>query len=89
VSSDRPLLDVRLTYISRCHVLAHESFENEEVAKIMNEGFINIKVDREERPDVDRMYMTYLQVSRIRSDYNIAYVAIGNSRGRWMAYVYM
>jgi len=46
----------------RCHVLAHESFEDEEIAKIMNEHFVNIKVDREERPDVDRMYMTFLQV---------------------------
>src|SRR5439155_257439 len=36
-----------------CHVMAHESFENEEVAQIMNENFINIKVDREERPDID------------------------------------
>jgi len=43
-------------------VLAHESFENEEIAKIMNEYFVNIKIDREERPDVDRMYMTFLQV---------------------------
>lgn len=46
----------------RCHVLAHESFENDEIAEIMNEHFVNIKVDREERPDVDRMYMTFLQV---------------------------
>ncbi|OXB33714.1 cold-induced thioredoxin domain-containing protein [Cryptococcus neoformans] len=44
-----------------CHVLAHESFEDEETAKMMNEWFVNIKVDREERPDVDRMYMSYLQ----------------------------
>jgi len=51
----------------RCHVLAHESFENEEIAKIMNENFVNIKVDREERPDVDRMYMTFLQVSVLLS----------------------
>ncbi|KAK4687960.1 uncharacterized protein P7C73_g2148, partial [Tremellales sp. Uapishka_1] len=47
-----------------CHVLAHESFEDEETAKIMNESFVNIKVDREERPDVDRMYMTYLQATQ-------------------------
>jgi hypothetical protein len=47
---------------TRCHVLAHESFENDEIAKIMNEYFVNIKIDREERPDVDRMYMTFLQV---------------------------
>ena len=43
-----------------CHVMAHESFENEEIAKIMNEKFINIKVDREERPDVDALYMKAL-----------------------------
>ncbi len=43
-----------------CHVMAHESFENEEIAKIMNEKFINIKVDREERPDVDALYMKVL-----------------------------
>jgi uncharacterized protein YyaL (SSP411 family) len=40
-----------------CHVMAHESFENPEIAKVMNKGFINIKVDREERPDVDSVYM--------------------------------
>jgi uncharacterized protein YyaL (SSP411 family) len=41
--------------------MAHESFENEEVAAIMNREFVNIKVDREERPDVDRVYMTFVQ----------------------------
>ncbi|KAK6904460.1 hypothetical protein I203_105273 [Kwoniella mangroviensis CBS 8507] len=46
-----------------CHVLAHESFEDPEVAEIMNKYFVNVKVDREERPDVDRMYMTYLQAT--------------------------
>ena len=40
-----------------CHVMEHESFENEEVAKFMNENFVAIKVDREERPDVDQVYM--------------------------------
>jgi uncharacterized protein YyaL (SSP411 family) len=40
-----------------CHVMAHESFEDEETAEFMNEHFVNIKVDREERPDVDRVYM--------------------------------
>jgi hypothetical protein len=52
-----------------CHVMAHESFENEEVAKVMNENFICIKVDREERPDVDQVYM------------NAAYLINGN--GGW------
>jgi len=46
-----------------CHVMAHESFENEEIAAIMNREFVNIKVDREERPDVDRVYMTFVQAT--------------------------
>lgn len=45
-----------------CHVMEKESFENHEVAKIMNRYFVNIKVDREERPDIDRVYMTFIQV---------------------------
>ncbi|MFX1317169.1 MAG: thioredoxin domain-containing protein, partial [Promethearchaeota archaeon] len=45
-----------------CHVMAHESFEDEEVAKLMNEVFISIKVDREERPDIDNIYMTVCQM---------------------------
>jgi uncharacterized protein len=44
-----------------CHVMAHESFESAEIAAIMNRDFVNIKVDREERPDVDRVYMTFVQ----------------------------
>lgn len=43
-----------------CHVMEHESFENENVAKIMNKNFINIKVDREERPDLDKIYMHFV-----------------------------
>ncbi len=46
-----------------CHVMAHESFENEEIAKIMNENFINIKVDREERPDIDDIYQKVCQIA--------------------------
>jgi len=45
-----------------CHVMAHESFENEQVAKILNEHFISIKVDREERPDIDNVYMAATQL---------------------------
>ncbi|CAA9543821.1 MAG: Uncharacterized protein YyaL [uncultured Thermomicrobiales bacterium] len=44
-----------------CHVMAHESFENEAIARQMNDRFVNIKVDREERPDVDSIYMTAVQ----------------------------
>ena len=46
-----------------CHVMERESFENEEVAAFMNSRFVNIKVDREERPDVDRVYMTFVQAT--------------------------
>ena len=46
-----------------CHVMAHESFENEEIAKIMNANFVNIKVDREERPDLDDIYQKVCQMS--------------------------
>ncbi|MFZ0843744.1 MAG: thioredoxin domain-containing protein [Nitrosotalea sp.] len=46
-----------------CHVMAHESFENEETAKIMNEYFVNIKVDREERPDIDDIYQKVCQLN--------------------------
>ena len=44
-----------------CHVMAHESFENPEIAAILNKWFISIKVDREERPDIDQMYMAATQ----------------------------
>ena len=44
-----------------CHVMAHESFENQEIAKLLNESFISVKSDREERPDVDRVYMSFVQ----------------------------
>ncbi|KAL4202665.1 hypothetical protein AMTRI_Chr02g222250 [Amborella trichopoda] len=44
-----------------CHVMEVESFENEEVAEMLNDWFVSIKVDREERPDVDKVYMTYVQ----------------------------
>ena len=46
-----------------CHVMAHESFSNPETAKVMNENFINIKLDREERPDVDQVYMAFVQAT--------------------------
>jgi uncharacterized protein YyaL (SSP411 family) len=50
-----------------CHVMAHESFEDAEVASVLNERFINIKVDREERPDVDRIYQAAQQMLTQRS----------------------
>ncbi len=59
---DKPiLLSVGYSSCHWCHVMAHESFENEATAALMNEYFVNIKVDREERPDVDSVYMTAVQ----------------------------
>ena len=51
------LLSVGYAACHWCHVMAHESFENDEVAAVLNENFVNVKVDREERPDVDAVYM--------------------------------
>ncbi len=56
-SQDRPiLLSIGYSACHWCHVMAHESFEDAEVAAVMNELFVNIKVDREERPDLDQIY---------------------------------
>ena len=58
---DRPiLLSIGYAACHWCHVMAHESFEDEEVAAVMNELFVNVKVDREERPDLDQVYMSAL-----------------------------
>uniref|UniRef100_A0A915KH11 DUF255 domain-containing protein n=1 Tax=Romanomermis culicivorax TaxID=13658 RepID=A0A915KH11_ROMCU len=46
-----------------CHVMEHESFESEEIGEILNQNFVSIKVDREERPDVDKMYMNFVQAT--------------------------
>ena len=55
------LLSVGYSACHWCHVMAHESFEDEQTAAIMNENLVSIKVDREERPDVDSVYMTATQ----------------------------
>jgi uncharacterized protein len=61
---DKPIfLSVGYSTCHWCHVMAHESFESEAVAEILNRDFIAIKVDREERPDVDRIYMLFVQAS--------------------------
>jgi uncharacterized protein len=56
------LLSVGYAACHWCHVMAHESFEDEATAALMNRGFVNVKVDREERPDVDRIYMDVVQM---------------------------
>jgi uncharacterized protein YyaL (SSP411 family) len=62
-ASNRPiLLSVGYAACHWCHVMAHESFEDEATARVMNELFVNIKVDREERPDIDQIYMNALHL---------------------------
>ncbi len=61
--SNRPvLLSVGYSACHWCHVMAHESFEDEATAAVMNELFVNVKVDREERPDIDKIYQTAHQL---------------------------
>ncbi len=63
-SENKPIfLSIGYSTCHWCHVMAHESFESEAVAAALNEHFVSIKVDREERPDVDRVYMTFVQAS--------------------------
>jgi hypothetical protein len=60
---DRPIfLSIGYSACHWCHVMEHESFENETIAALMNEHFVNIKVDREERPDLDQIYMNAVQL---------------------------
>src|SRR5258706_9080405 len=60
---DRPIfLSIGYSTCHWCHVMEHESFENKDIAKVMNDNFINIKVDREERPDLDSIYMLAVQL---------------------------
>jgi len=63
-AQDKPiLLSIGYSACHWCHVMAHESFEDADIAALMNRHFVNIKVDREERPDVDRVYMTFVQAT--------------------------
>src|SRR4249920_2327174 len=61
-AADKPiLLSIGYAACHWCHVMAHESFENPAIAELMNDKFVNVKVDREERPDVDAVYMHAVQ----------------------------
>ena len=73
---DKPVfLSIGYTTCHWCHVMEHESFENDEVADLMNDAFVCIKVDREERPDIDNVYMEVTQMM--------------NNRGGWPMTVIM
>jgi len=63
-AEDKPILiSIGYSACHWCHVMEHESFEDEATARIMNENFVNIKIDLEERPDVDQIYMTFVQMT--------------------------
>lgn len=66
-----------------CHVMEHESFENIEVANVMNSNFINIKIDREERPDIDAVYMKAVQLMTGRGGWPMNVVALPDGRPVW------
>ena len=63
------LLSIGYSACHWCHVMARESFENNNIASLMNKYFINIKVDREERPDIDSIYQNALQIFRNAVNY--------------------
>jgi uncharacterized protein len=63
-TEDKPIfLSIGYSTCHWCHVMEHESFESQEIADVLNREFVSIKVDREERPDVDRVYMTFVQAT--------------------------
>lgn len=66
-----------------CHVMEHESFEDEQVAAVMNKHFVCIKVDREERPDVDQIYMAAVQLMTQRGGWPLNAIALPDGRPIW------
>lgn len=77
------LISVGYSACHWCHVMEHESFENDSVAKIMNDNFINIKIDREERPDIDQVYMTAVQLMTGSGGWPLNCIALPDGRPFW------
>jgi len=77
------LISVGYSSCHWCHVMEEESFENEDVAAIMNKYFINVKVDREERPDVDQIYMNAVQLMTGSGGWPLNCVALPDGRPVW------
>ncbi len=77
------ILSVGYSACHWCHVMEHESFEDEEVAAIMNRHFISIKVDREERPDVDAIYMKAVQIMTGQGGWPMNVVLLPDGRPVW------
>ncbi len=79
---DNKLVLISIGYSSChwCHVMEEETFADEEVAKVMNENFINIKIDREERPDLDQVYMTALQLMKGSGGWPLNIIALPDGK---------
>lgn len=77
------LLSVGYAACHWCHVMEHESFEDSLVAQVMNKNFINIKVDREERPDVDQVYMSAVQLMTGSGGWPMNVIALPDGRPVW------
>jgi uncharacterized protein YyaL (SSP411 family) len=80
-AEDKPiLLSVGYSACHWCHVMAHESFEDPDIAAVMNDRFVNVKVDREERPDVDAIYMDAVQALTGRGGWPMTVFLMPNGR---------
>ena len=77
------LISVGYSACHWCHVMEHESFEDSLVAQVMNSNFINIKVDREERPDVDQVYMNAVQLMTGSGGWPMNVIALPDGRPFW------
>ncbi len=77
------LISVGYSACHWCHVMEHESFENESVAQIMNDHFVCIKIDREERPDIDHIYMSAVQLLTGRGGWPLNCIALPDGRPVW------
>ncbi|WP_034919316.1 thioredoxin domain-containing protein [Gillisia sp. CAL575] len=83
--ADNKLIIISVGYAAChwCHVMEHESFEDEDVAEIMNSNYYNVKVDREERPDVDMVYMSAVQIMTGSGGWPMNIVALPDGRPVW------
>jgi len=84
-ATENKLIVVSIGYSSChwCHVMERESFEDPEVARLMNDRFVSIKVDREERPDIDNIYMAAVQIMNMRGGWPLNCIALPDGRPVW------
>ena len=86
VPRDKPLfVSIGYSTCHWCHVMHRESFQNDEVARVINEVFTPVKVDREERPDVDEYYMSYCMSARASCGWPLTVLALPDGRPFWIA----